>query len=73
MVNHQLTLNDNKTELIFVGTRHQLSKVRMDSINVGLSEIKSASSLCDLGAWFDQCMTMNKHISKVSTKAFRAL
>ena len=45
----------------------------MDSINVGLSEIKSASSLCDLGAWFDECMTMNKHVSKVCSKAFGAL
>ena len=73
MVNHQLKLNDNKTEFIIIGSRHQLSKVRMDSINVGLSEIKSASSLRDLGAWFDECMTMNKHVSKVCSKAFGAL
>ena len=45
----------------------------MDSINVGLSEIKSASLLRDLGAWFDECMTMNKHVSKVCSKAFGAL
>ena len=50
MVNHQLKLNDNNTEFIIIGSPHQLSKVRMDSINVGLSEIKSASSLRDLGA-----------------------
>ena len=45
----------------------------MDSISVGLSEIKSASSLRDLGAWFDECMTMNMHVSKVCSKAFGAL
>ena len=73
MVKHQLKLNDNKTEFITLGSRHQLSKVRMDSINVGLSEIKSASSLRDLGAWFDECMTMNKHVSRVSSKAFGTL
>ena len=73
MVKHQLKLNDNKTEFITIGSRHQLSKVRMDSINVGLSEIKSASSLRDLGAWFDECRTMNKHVSRVSSKAFGAL
>ena len=54
MVNHQLKFNYNKTEFIIIGSCHQLSKVRMDSINVGLSEIKSASSLRDLGAWFDE-------------------
>ena len=73
MVNHQLKLNDNNTEFIIIGSPHQLSKVRMDSINVGLSEIKSASSLRDLGAWFDECMTMNKHVSKVCSKAFGTL
>ena len=36
----------------------------MDSINVGLSEIKSSSSLRDLGAWFDEYMTMNNHVSR---------
>ena len=45
----------------------------MDSINVGLSEIQSASSLRDLGALFDECMTMSKHVRKVSSKAFGAL
>ena len=73
MVKHQLKLNDNKTEFITIGSRRQLSKVRMDSIDVGLSEIKSASSLRDLGAWFDECMTMNKHTSRVSSKAFGTL
>ena len=68
-----LKLNDDKTEFIIIGSRHQLSKVRMDSINVGLSKIKSASSLRDLGVWFDECMTMNKHVSKVCSKAFGAL
>ena len=42
----------------------------MDSINVGLSEIKSASSLPDLGAWFDECITMNNHVSRVTNFYF---
>ena len=45
----------------------------MDSINISLSEIKLACSLCDLGAWFDECLTVNKHISKVCSKAFGSL
>ena len=45
----------------------------MDSINVGLSEIKSASSLRDLGAWFDECMTMNKHVAESPTFALLLL
>ena len=73
MVKHQLKLNDNKTKFITIGSPHQLSKVRLDSINVGLSEIQSASSPRDLGALFDECMAMNKHVRKVSSKAFGAL
>lgn len=42
----------------------------MDSINVGLSENKSASSLRDLGAWFDECMTMKRHVSRVTNFYF---
>ena len=42
----------------------------MDSINVGLSEVKSASSQRDHGAWLDECMTMNKHVSRVTNSYF---
>ena len=42
----------------------------MDSVNVGLSEIKSASSPRDLGAWSDQCITMNNHVSRVTNFYF---
>lgn len=70
MANHQLMLNDGKTEFLIIGSRQQLAKVNIDNIQVGSSEIKPASSVRNLGAWFDSSMTMNVHIGKVCSKAF---
>ena len=65
MADHQLMLNDSKTEFLIIGSCQQLSKVNIDSIQVGSSEIKPGSSVRNLGAWFDSSMTMNVHIGKV--------
>ena len=73
MASHQLMLNDNKTEFLIIGSRQQLCKVNIDNICVGTSEIKPASSVRNLGAWFDSSMTMNVHVGKVCSKAFRGL
>jgi hypothetical protein len=72
MISHQLLLNDTKTEFIIVGSRQQLAKVNFDSIEVGSSTlIKSVESVRNLGVWFDSHMSMNTHVGKVCSKAFR--
>ena len=75
MADHQLMLNDSKTEFLIIGSCQQLSKVNLNYIQVGSSEIKpaSASFVRNLGAWFDSSMTMNVHIGNVCGKAFRGL
>lgn len=70
---HQLLLNDKKTEFLIIGSRQQLSKVNINSIKVGSSEIKPADSVRNLGTWFDSSMSMSVHVGKVCSKAFRGL
>ena len=72
MVSNQLMINDSKTEFLIIGSRVQLSKVTIDSINVGHSSIKP-SAMRNLGAWSDQHMSMEVHIGKTCSKAFYAI
>ena len=73
MVSNRLLINDSKTEFLVIGSKHQLAKINVDSIMVGNTVIKSVTSVRNLGAWFDQHMSMNDHVSKVCSKAFYSL
>ena len=73
LVSHKLMFNDTKTEFLIIGTRQQLSKVTIDSIEVGDADIKPVQEVRNLGSWFDEHMSMNVHVGKVCSKAFRGL
>lgn len=40
LVSHRLMFNDTKTELLLIGSKHQLWKVSIDSIKVGDSSLQ---------------------------------
>lgn len=42
MANDQLKLNDEKTEFLIIGSRQQLSKVKISAFHVGASELNSS-------------------------------
>ena len=48
-----LKLNDDKTEMLLIGSRQQLSKIALPGVNVGESLIAPATAVKDLGAVFD--------------------
>ena len=50
-----------------------MSKVQLESVTVGDSEIKPISSVRSLGAWSDKNLSMSIYVSKVYSKAFRGL
>ena len=50
-----------------------LSKVTMASIKIGDCDIQPLKHVRNLGTWFDNHMSMNTHIGKVCSKAFRGL
>ena len=70
MVRDRLKLNEDKTEVLLIGTRQQLAKVNVKSIAVGDQTIGAKPSVRNLGSWFDSQLSMSTHISKVSGAAF---
>ena len=66
----QLMLNDDKTELLIIGTRQQLSKVSIQSIKIGQTEVSPVASAHNLGTWFDTHLHMGTHITKTCSSAF---
>ena len=52
--NYLLKLNDDKTELIVLGTRPQLSKIGEVSIKIGNDTISTVPSVQNLGIHFDK-------------------
>ena len=70
MIEDRLMLNDDKAELMLIGTRQQLKKVNLNSITVGNTTIEAKSVMRNLGSWFDRHLDMSAHISKLSSSAF---
>ena len=69
MIKDKPRLNDNKTELMIIGTREQLAKVNVDGLSVGESIIAPVTSVGNLGSWFDQNLSMIPHINKICKAA----
>ena len=63
-------LNDDKTELVLIGTRQQLQKVNLNDITVGDTVVEAKSVVRNLGSWFDCNLDMSSHISKQCASAF---
>jgi len=70
MLNDKLTFNDDKTELIIIGTSQQIAKVSINTLRVGAAAITPVSSPRNLGSWLDSKLTMAIHISKTCNSAF---
>ena len=65
-----LMLNDDKTEFVVIGTRQQLCKINVNVIKVGNALIPAASSVRNLGAWFDETFSMDTHATKTCSASF---
>ena len=71
MAKHKLKMNNDKTEVIAYGTKHQLNKLKIKSINVGGTEVKCVKSVRDLGVTFTNNIDLGKHIEqKCKTASF---
>ena len=73
MVENKLMMNDSKTEFLLIGTPQQLAKVNFDSINVNGSVVKVVKDVRNLGAYFDENMSISKHIDIKCKTAFKHL
>ena len=70
MLQDRLKLNDDKTEFIVIGTKQQLAKVNVDSLQVGESIVTAASKVRNLVCWFDDQLKMDTHINNICRSAF---
>ena len=74
MIRDRLMINDDKTELILIGTRQQLGKINdVCNISVGDYDICPSSSVRNLGAWFDNKLSTSTHVTKICKAAFYQL
>ena len=73
MIANKLKMNDSKTEFMIIGSRQQLKKVEFDFIMVGDTSVKVVDHVRNLGAYFDSCLTMSKHIDVKCRNAFMHL
>ena len=64
-----LKLNDDKTEVLLIGSRQQLSKIALPGVTVGESLIVPATAVRDSGAVFDTYMAMAHHVNALSQSA----
>ena len=73
MLKHQLKINDDKTVVLTIGSRQQLSKLPEISVRVGNSIIKPSNQATNLGVIFDSNMSLSQQISNVRKKSFYQL
>ena len=59
MTADKLMLNDDKTEFIVIASRHLLTKTAKNTIRVGDCDVGKVSVARNLGAWFDDQLTMH--------------
>ena len=64
MTKYKLKMNNSKTEIIAYGTRQQLAKLNISSINVGGHEVKSVSHVRDLGVHMSNTLNFEYHTQK---------
>ena len=70
MIANKLKLNDDKTEVIFLGTKHRLDQLGQIGITVGDSVIYPSDKVRNLGVIFDKHFSMDDQIKSVYKQGF---
>ena len=73
MTSNYLKLNDDKTEVIIAGTRAQLQKSNIATLEVGSSKIEVKNSVKNIGVYIDAELTMKHHVNHISSVAWSYL
>jgi len=63
MGKNRLKLNDDKTEVMFVGSRHLLAKNNISPINIAGNEINPVTKVKNLGTFLDNDLSMDSQVS----------
>ena len=70
MNDNKLKLNDEKTELIILGTSRQLQKINFDSVQIGSSTVKKSCEARNLGIMFDENLSLKSHVNNLCKKNY---
>ena len=70
MRRNMLKLNDDKTEVMVFGSKHQLKQVNINHIRVGDSNIALTESAVNIGVTLDSNLSMIKHVNKIVSTAW---
>ena len=70
---NRLKLNDDKTEVIMLGTRSNLSKVENVTVKIGDDVIRPTKRVRNLGFHLSSNLSVREHISKVCSTAYLML
>ena len=70
MQSDKLKLNENKTEVMLIGTRQQLSKVNLGTLTVGDTSVAIVNKARNLRVWFDSQLNFNVHSTKTCSLSF---
>ena len=73
MASNFLRLNDDKTELLVIGTSQMLDKLDMKKLSVGNDLISPSTSARNIGAQFDKTMSMSSQVSQICKGAWAQL
>ena len=73
MAANRLCLNTDKTQVMWLGSRQQLTKITTDKINIGGTEISLSSTAKILGIVFDRELSLKPHINSVTKSCFYQL
>lgn len=65
-----LKLNDSKTEFMVIGSPHTLKETKIASIKIGDEIINSSHSARNIGAVFDENLSMKDHIASVTKSCY---
>ena len=74
MNQHSLKMNADKTQIIVFGNKKFLNQLRIKGtfMTSGVC-VRFADSVKHLGVWLDQCLTLDKHISRIASACYANL
>ena len=70
MANSFLKLNDNKTEVLLIGSKHSLKKLPKVAVQIGNDMIIPSNTARNIGAMFDSTLSMKYHVASICKGAW---
>ena len=70
---NRLKLNTDKTQFIWLGSRQQLQKVRVNAVHLGTDVVNFQTTVGNLGVTIDSQMTMTAHVRRICRTSFYQL